>query len=349
MRPIPRHLTSWKPWFYRAMLPALRRLGPEGCDAALVAVGLVLGTVPGRRGRIDRRLRSARSALGCVWDLEVARSGLAGNLARFAARDCTLEGLADDEAIARFDVDGAGHLDAVLADGRGAILLGGHFGAYLSAMHWLVRRRVPMRAMVQRPRHVSAELARWFDRAGTAGDPDSLGRHPQSGFFLRRSMPPGEGVLRVLRARSALREGMAIFINGDVAWDAGCARPGRLLGRESNYQSAWADLAAITGAPVLPVFCSHRPGGRFSMTIDPPWSLSAGDQQRAVDRYLSRLESAIAAEPAEAIAHLLWASSPLAVLGDRPVGRPARPVPSAKPRVRVRGRVGPDRAPSPLR
>lgn len=349
MRPIPRHLTSWKPWFYRVMLPALRRLGPERCDASLGVLGLVLAAVPGRRGRIGHRLRSARSALGAGWDLDDARERLAGNLSRFAARDCTLEGLSEAEALARFEVVGAGHLDDALADGRGAILLGSHFGAYLSAMHWLVRRRVPMRAMVQRPRHVSAELASWFDRAGTAGDPDAPGRHPQSGFFLRRSMPSGDGVLRVLRARSALRDGMAILINGDVAWDAGCARPGRLLGRVSKFQSAWADLAVIAGAPVLPVFCSHRPGGRFSMTIDPPWSLREGDQQLAVDRYLSRLESAIAAEPAEAIAHLLWPSSPLAVLGDRPAGRPERPVPSAGPRVRVRGRVGPDRAPSPLR
>jgi lauroyl/myristoyl acyltransferase len=327
------------------MLPALRRLGPEGCDASLGAIGHGLARWPARSRRIDHRLRAARTALGAGWDLDAVRSQLAGNLARFAARDCPLEGLDDSRALGRFDVLGAEHLDAVLGDGRGAILLGGHFGAYLSAMHWLVRRRVPMRAMVQRPRHVSSELAGWFDRAGTAEGPDRPGRHPQSGFFLRRSMPPGEGVLRVLRARSALVQGMAIFINGDVAWDAGCSRPGRLLGRRARYQSAWADLAVITGAPVLPIFCSHRPGGRFSMTIDPPWSLRSGGQQEAVDRYLARLESAIVAEPAEAIAHLLWEPSGRAArLGRAPAPVPTSPPPHVRPRRAPHGQ-----APAPSR
>jgi lauroyl/myristoyl acyltransferase len=327
------------------MLPALRRLGPEGCDASLVAIGHTLARWPARSRRIDHRLRAARTALGAGWDLDAVRYELAGNLARFAARDCPLEGVDDSRMLARFDIAGIEHLDGVLADGRGAILLGGHFGAYLSAMHWLVRRRVPMRAMVQRPRHVSTELAEWFDRAGTLDDADCPGRHPQIGFFLRRSMPPGEGVLRVLRARSALVQGMAIFINGDVAWDAGCSRPGRLLGRRARYQSAWADLAVITRAPVLPIFCSHRPGGRFSMTIDPPWSLSPGSQQAAVDRYLDRLESAIVAEPAEAIAHLLWEPSGRAAR----LGRAPAPVPTSHPNHGRPRRIPSQQSPAPSR
>ncbi|RUL81586.1 lysophospholipid acyltransferase family protein [Tautonia sociabilis] len=336
MRPIPRCLTSWKPWFYQAALPALRQLGPARCDAALGALGRVLAAHPGRAKRIDRRLTIAREALGADWDLDACRSALAANLARFAARDCTLEGLDDQEALSRFDASGVEHLDTALAEGRGAILLGGHFGAYLAALHWLVRRRVPLRAMLQRPRHVSAELSRWFDLAGTADDPHRPGPGPgpgtgpgplrallpQPGFFLRRTMPPGEGVLRVLRSRAALRAGLAVYLNGDVAWDSGCSRPGQLLGLRANYQAAWADLAALTGAPVLPILCVHRPGGRFGLTIDPPWTLRRGDQQAAVDRYLARLESAISSEPAEAIAHLLWPPS----LGPEPSDRPRRAV-----------------------
>lgn len=308
VRLIPSPLKSWKPWYYRALIPALCRLGPERCDKALERLGRIAARRPGKVTKIEARLDAARRTLGASWDPVKARESLIGNLARFSARDCTLGGLADDDAIARFEVVGGEHLDRAIGSGRGVILLGCHFGAYLAAMHWLIRRRVPLRLMLQRPRHVSAELSRWFDRAGSLDDPDASrpGRDPQTEFFLRRKMPPGDGALRVIRARSALLNGLAVFINGDVAWDAGCSRPGTLLGRRARYQSAWTDLAILTRSPVLPIFCSHRPGGRFALTMDPPWHLVPGDQQASVDRFLSRLESAIADEPNEAIAHLLW-------------------------------------------
>ncbi len=323
MRLIPGHLTSWKPWYYRALIPALRRLGPEQSDAVLESLGRLVARSPYRARRIAARLADAREGLQADWDLDAARRALAGNLARFSARDCLLSGLSDEAALSRFDVTGAEHLDTAIGSGSGLILLGSHFGAYLAAMHWLVRRRVPLRMMLQRPHHVSDELSRWFDLAGTLDDPNGLPRHPQSALFLRRAMPSGDGVLRVLRARSALVEGLAVLINGDVAWDSRCARPGRLLGRRVQIQSAWADLAVVTEVPVVPIFCSHRPAGRFAMTIDPPWWIAPGSQQDAVDHYLARLDAMIANEPAEAISHLLWPTD----------DRPSIPGPAA-PRLR---------------
>ena len=118
---------------------------------------------------------------------------------------------------------------------------------------------------------------------------------------------------------------MAVYINGDVAWDSGCARPGRLLGRRDGYLSAWADLAVLTGAPVLPIFCSHRPGGRFALTIDPPIRPApgepAGGRRRATSPGSNRRSPP---SPAEAMAHLLWPSfgvAPLRRKGDRPALR----------------------------
>jgi hypothetical protein len=42
------------------------------------------------------------------------------------------------------------------------------------------------------------------------------------------------------------------------------------------------------------------------LTIDPPWTLDRGDEPAAVVRYLHRLEQTIAADPVDAVAHLLW-------------------------------------------
>jgi lauroyl/myristoyl acyltransferase len=293
-----RHLLSWKPLFFDVLLPALRRLGPARCDAALGGLGRLLAAWPPRGRVLASALERAGRALGADWDPTTTRTALAANIPRFLARDCPLDGAPDAEVFARFDVRGAEHLDAALAAGRGAILLGGHLGAYLAAVHWLDRRGVPLRLFVQRPRHVSGELQRRFDRDD--------GPHPQAGLFLRRGLSPAEAADRILRARAALRDGHAVYLCGDIPWASGNARPGRLLGHRRRFLAVWADLAVLARAPVVPLFCTHRPGGRFALTIDPPWSLSPGSEDAAVARYLERLEAEIAAHPADAVAHLLW-------------------------------------------
>jgi hypothetical protein len=289
---------SWKPLFFDVLLPALRRLGPARCDAALAGLGRLLAAWPPRRRALGlgpgAGTRGPRGRLGTADDPRA----LAANIPRFLARDYPLEGVPDAEVFARFDVRGAEHLDAATAGGRGVILLGSHLGGYLAAVHWLHRRGVPLRLFVQRPRHISAELRRRFDRDD--------GPHPQSGLFLKRGLAPAESAARTLRARAALRDGLAVYVSGDIPWASCTARPGRLLGHRRPFLSVWADLAVLTRSPVLPLFCTHRPGGRFALTIDPPWTLSAGSEDAAVARYLERLEAEILAHPADAVAHLLW-------------------------------------------
>ncbi len=110
---------------------------------------------------------------------------------------------------------------------------------------------------------------------------------------------------------------MAIYLSGDIPWPSCHARPGRLLGRSALFQGVWADLAAIARSPVVPVFCLHRPGGRYAITFDPPFH---PDPKTAVPTYLERLEREILANPAEAVAHLSW---PCYV--DRPKDAPILP------------------------
>src|SRR5206468_12722861 len=111
--------------------------------------------------------------------------------------------------------------------------------------------------LVRRPRHVSTELDRRFDRAEA---------HPQSEFFLRRGLSPALAAERLLRARAALRDGLAVYLSGDIPWSGSNTRPGRLLGRSRTFLAVWADLAVVTRAPVFLVFCTHRPGGRYALT-----------------------------------------------------------------------------------
>src|SRR5262249_1038727 len=154
---------------------------------------------------------------------------LEGNRARFLARDCPLDGGSDEAFFARFDVRGAEHLQEALGRGRGVIMVGSHLGAHLSATHWLYRRGIPLRMLIQRPQHVSRLLQSRFD--------DDTGPLPQSGFFLRRRLNPEEASKRIFRTRSALRAGMIVYMKGDVPWIGPNTRPGRLLGRSQTFQS----------------------------------------------------------------------------------------------------------------
>jgi lauroyl/myristoyl acyltransferase len=294
-----RDILSWKFLFYSLFIPGLRLFGPSFCDAVLAGLGRAIGGfwLP-RRWEHLAALKRVRAALRADWSLDELRPELAAATFRFLARDYPLDGTNEAALRGRFTVEGLEPLQAGLARRQGVLVVGSHLGAHLAGLHGLYRLGVPLRLLVQRPGHVSAELNRWFDRSDVP--------YPQSGFFVRRDLSPVMAVERILRARAALRDGLAVYMTGDIPWDGPNSRPGRLLGQTRRFLSVWADLAAQTRVPVFLVFCNHRAGGRYALTIDPPWILRPGDEPAAVVRYLHQLEQQIAADPADAVAHLLW-------------------------------------------
>lgn len=295
-----RRLMSWKFLFYRVVLPLLRRLEPARADTALGILGRIVARVrPGRRRAMASALRRGSEALDASWPIHSLIPELAANAARYQARDYPLDGLDDATALARFDVRGATDLIDGLQSGRGAILVGCHLGAHIAGLHWLCRRQVPLRVVAQRPRHVSSLLDRQFD---------SGGKHPQSELFVHRDLNPAAAVRGILLARDAIRDGIAVYLNGDIPWTGANTRPGRLVGRPHRLLTTWIDLALLTEAPVFWIFCTHEPGGRFALDIVPMPTLRAGDEDSALDHYLAELNARIANDPAEAIAHLLWSS-----------------------------------------
>ena len=112
-------------------------------------------------------------------------AGAGGQHGAVHPRDYPLDGLSDQAVLDRFDVRGYDRLRATMADGRGAILVGSHLGAHIAGVHWLFRRGVPLRLLVQRPRHISGELNRRFDDDGP---------HPQAAMFLRRDLSPAVAI-----------------------------------------------------------------------------------------------------------------------------------------------------------
>ncbi len=148
----PRDVLSWKFWFYYVLLPLLRQFGPAGCDAVLTALGRINGAawLP-RRLEDDAALHRVQTALKADWSAEAVRPALAANTLRFLARDYPLEGASDDQVRARFTIDGLDALEAAMAQGEGAILLGSHLGAHIAALHGLYSHGVPLRLLVDAP------------------------------------------------------------------------------------------------------------------------------------------------------------------------------------------------------
>ncbi len=317
-----REILTWKFPFYRGFLPALRRLGPARADATLDALGRASTLLwPPRRLAFLDALTRAREVFHHPSDASVDPGSLAAGVLRFLARDYLLDTPDDAEALGLFDVTGAEALSNALAEGRGVVLVGSHLGGHIAAFHWLYRSGIPLRLMVQRPRHVAPALNAFFDRPEPA---------PQADFFLRRGLNPSECVARVLRCRSALRSGKAVYLPGDVPWDGPNTRSGRFLGQTRRVLSVWADLASVTGAPVFHVFCTHEPGGRHALAFESAGPVAPGGESAAVVRYLSRLDARIAAHPASAVAHLLWPC-----YGPPRASTLPRPIASSRPSRRV--------------
>ena len=294
----PRHVLSWKPLYYQAFLPVVRCLAPGCRDWLLAILGRLISAFrTERRGEIFRAVRRADLALEAGWNQREVARNLASSLPRFAARDYLLDGLGDRAALGLFDVEGDEALQAALEAGRGAIIVGSHFGGHVAGLHWLYRRGVPLRVLVQRPNHVSRYLQAKFNEPGP---------HAQSTLFLKRDLSPCAATDRLLRTHAAIRDGMVIYFTGDIPWAGSNTRPGRLLGRETEFLSIWADVAALTKVPVFLSLCTHARGGRYRLSLESLGILRPGEEGLAVAQFLARLDAEIAANPTEAIAHLLW-------------------------------------------
>jgi lauroyl/myristoyl acyltransferase len=297
-RHILRSALSWKFAFYELLMPVLRGLGASAGDMVLGWIGwLAISVRPRTRRLLRSSLEHALFAVDADWSVDEIWPALAANTARFLARDYALDGLSDELVLSRFAVRGYERLDTALRDGRGAILVGSHLGAHIAGLHWLVRRGVPLRFLFQRPRHISRTLDRYFDVDGA---------HPQAAMFLRRDLSRAVAVERIFRARAALRDGLAIYLNGDIPWAGPNTCAGSLLGHPQHLLAIWTELAVLTGASVFLIFCTHQSGGRFALEIESIGRLLPGEEQAAVADYLKQLEARIVANPAAAVAHLLW-------------------------------------------
>ena len=290
-------------WALRLLMPVLRR-APSRASAALIdGLGWVnYRLLPGAHAQYLAAANRGRAVLGGDWNPDLVARRLASGQVHGRCRDRLLDGLTDEQALDRFEVTGREHLDAALKRGRGVVLLGNHFGAHLHPSHWLHRAGYDLRLFMERPRHVSRFLTDQFGTDGPLG---------QSKLFISRRSTPNEAAGSILRASRILNAGMILQIAGDVRWEGSHTAPGAFLGATHLFSTTWVVLAAMTGAPVVSVFCRSDGQGRYHLAFlpsfrVPPEAARIGQASPYVQRGLDAIVEQVRQHPDQSNDYFQW-------------------------------------------
>lgn len=224
------------------------------------------------------RRRLARATFDAFWSDTFALARRPGAAAR----------------LRRIQVDGLQHLEAALARGRGAILWeSSGFGSRNLAKQVLAARGYPLVQV-----HAEAHLAGFGDYrqatwlCGRVAKPyfDRLTR----GFADEIVELSPDGSLAFTRALARrLGDNRLVCIAGDGSLGHGWA-PVPFLGGSRRFATGTAHLAALTGAPLLPLVGVLDPGPRVVIHEPIPVDPHAGRDRLAlgtVTRYASLLEA----------------------------------------------------------
>jgi Kdo2-lipid IVA lauroyltransferase/acyltransferase len=209
------------------------------------------------------------------------------------------------------EIRGREHLDAALAQGKGAILCSAHFGSYNSGFSLLHASGFPLtttgRSVSTQPGMSSAErrlLQFAYSRR--------VQRHRQRPAIEFR---PGR-VQAAAQIAVALRANEVVTFSSDappLEADQARAVDVTFLGHQARLLPGVVTLAQLTGAPILMVFTHRQADYRHQvLDISPPVPVD-GDTPAAFARCVAAMDDAVRTNPAHWV---YWANTDdLATLG----------------------------------
>jgi len=259
--------------------------------------GLAFWALPGRRHvALDNLARAFGPALEARARHSLAQASFR-HLGVTVFECCRLFFGPPGAMLQRVRLDGVEHIKAALAEGRGALLLGAHFGNWelLAAAHLLTG--LPPLNVVVRPLDnpfLDALVARGRER----------------------------GHLRLIPKRAALPGVRAALARGEcvgILLDQHAGREGVFVpffGAPASTTRSLAVLALKTGAPVVPAFIHRTREGEHQVTLDPPVELvRTGQHERDVElntaRFTQVIERHVRQHPEQWFwVHRRWKSPP---------------------------------------
>lgn len=272
---------------FRRLAYAGARYGPElwvRYSPAVFGIAFALA-LPDEREAIRRNLRLLRGRRNGVAErLDVARTFV-------AYAHCLAESLAAERPEARRArpvIAGREHFERVVARGSGAVVLTAHTGAWDLVARWLGNEH-------------SADVM-----VVMAGEPSAAARALHDGVRARaglRVVHVGAHPLDALPVLSHLRRGGVVAIQLDrSAREESCLEM-RLGGEPFPVPEGPFRLAALSGAPLVPVFAKRQGYFAYDVEIRPAIEVSRGagpdEIRRAAERATSEMAQFLRENPTQ--------------------------------------------------
>jgi KDO2-lipid IV(A) lauroyltransferase len=157
---------------------------------------------------------------------------------------------------------GLEHVDAALAQGKGAILVSAHLGSVSLVGQAVPAIGYPILSLVEQiePRRLYEFFTHQRERFGV------------------RLLPASGAALRELLAALRRNEIVGLISDRDVSGNGLFAD---FFDAPARFPEGPAALAVRTGAPILPAVVVRRPDGHFDAIIEPPLAMPATPDTRA--------------------------------------------------------------------
>jgi KDO2-lipid IV(A) lauroyltransferase len=262
---------------------------------------LDLFVVPNQWRLYEEAVAASAQRLGRPWNVRRVSRALGRQTYRWRTRDRLLD-RGDDRVNRLFEVTGRHHLDDALAREKGVILLANHFGSHVLIAHWMLRQGYPALWFGERPRNVSSFLSRRLEALGSQGQP---------ALYLSRKGTTAESAATILHAARALNGGMVLMLACDVRSRDPRAAGVEFLGRAGRFSTTWVNLAAMTGASVVPVFCRLDEAGTHHLDFLAPYHVPSdarrpGRGEPWVHAALREVEAHVLAYPEQSNDYFFW-------------------------------------------
>jgi KDO2-lipid IV(A) lauroyltransferase len=197
----------------------------------------------------------------------------------------------------RYEIEGEAYLHAAKDSGRGAVLVGTHFGNPEMAVQPLAFKGFSIMGLVEslEPKALSDFTLRLREQQGHT--------YRTIGY---------EGLKETIRR---LKRGglVAILIDRDVA---GTGVPMQFCGAEASISLGAVDLAIRTGADLIPASSWRTPGYGFKVVVEPPVELIRtndleADVRSNTERLLPLFEDLLRSDPGQwAVLEAIWKDQP---------------------------------------
>ncbi len=237
-------------------------------------LGLVAYVLDARHRRIAMANLQAAFPSRSPRELRRIARGVFRHMGALLLEVLKLDGMPASEMLPLFDGDGEERIREAYRQGRGVLLVTGHFG-YWEMLNLGQALRVAPFSYVQRPLD-NPLLDRMLEGVRTQTGNTGIARQG--------------GVRRMLRELAANR-GVGMLI--DQHLHGPDAVRVQFFGRPAATTSALAALALRTGAAVIPFFALPAPGGRYRFVVEHAVPPPEGDGPEAVREFTQRCTDVI--------------------------------------------------------